>query len=72
MKPEWLFMVRDQCKDASVPMFFKQWGAHGEDEIRRRSKHEAGRLLDGREWNGMPAQHLNEINVPDGKALALR
>ncbi len=26
MNPEWVRSLRDQCKDAGVPFFFKQWG----------------------------------------------
>lgn len=28
MHPEWARSLRDQCVSASVPFFFKQWGAH--------------------------------------------
>lgn len=27
MHPDWARMLRDQCQDAGVPFFFKQWGA---------------------------------------------
>ncbi len=34
--PDWFRQVRDQCKEAGVPFFFKSWGAHvpavGRDE----------------------------------------
>lgn len=43
---EWLRELRDQCVDASVPFFFKQWGG-----VRPKSN---GRLLDGRTWDEMP------------------
>jgi protein gp37 len=46
MKTEWALDVRDQCVDAGVPFFFKQWGG--------RSPKAAGRLLEGREWNEFP------------------
>lgn len=57
--------VRDQCQAVGVPFFFKQWGEWSpkfEPGINREvlvsmlrvGKHAAGRLLDGREWNGMP------------------
>ena len=26
MHPEWVCSIRDQCQDAGVPFFFKQWG----------------------------------------------
>ena len=28
MHPEWVRSLRDQCRTAAVPFFFKQWGAH--------------------------------------------
>jgi protein gp37 len=45
--PSWVREIRDQCLHAQVPFFFKQWGG--------RTSKTGGRLLDGREWNGMPA-----------------
>lgn len=53
MKPEWARSIQSQCDDQGVLFFFKQWGAYGEDGARR-SKHDNGRLLDGRTWDGMP------------------
>lgn len=44
--PSWVREIRDQCLHAQVPFFFKQWGG--------RTSKTGGRLLDGREWNGMP------------------
>ena len=46
MLHEWAAGVRDQCLDAGVPFFFKQWGGP------RRKR--AGRLLDGQEWSQIP------------------
>lgn len=46
MQPEWAREVRDQCKAADVPFFFKQWGG-----ARPKS---GGRELDGREWGEWP------------------
>ncbi|HYS21227.1 MAG TPA: phage Gp37/Gp68 family protein [Gemmatimonadales bacterium] len=43
----WVRSVRDQCVAAKVPFFFKQWGG-----VR---KGLAGRLLDGRTWDELPA-----------------
>src|SRR5690606_30153079 len=40
MDPDWIRSLRDRCRDAGVPFFFKQWGG-----VR---KARAGRLLDGR------------------------
>ncbi|MEM8535565.1 MAG: phage Gp37/Gp68 family protein [Chloroflexota bacterium] len=62
MKPEWACEVRDQCKDAGVAFFFKQWGTWAPSEIGtspqssmvRMGKKSAGRLLDGQLWNQLP------------------
>jgi protein gp37 len=43
----WVTGVRDQCVSARVPFFFKQWGGI--------HKKKAGRELDGRTWEEMPA-----------------
>ena len=47
MRPEWALDIRDQCQRADVPFFFKQWGGT--------FKKRAGRSLEGREWDEMPA-----------------
>lgn len=44
--PEWVIDLRDQCRAAGVPFFFKQWGG--------RQKKRAGRELEGRTWEEMP------------------
>jgi protein gp37 len=92
MHPDWARSLRDQCQEAGVPFFFKQWGEwqfvydrdiddpdwrscpkpHWDNErymnlagghgfhggrvcfARRVGKKAGGRLLDGREWNGLP------------------
>ena len=46
MAGAWAERIRDQCLEARVPFFFKQWGG--------RSPKQLGRTLDSREWNGMP------------------
>ena len=47
MKEEWVSSLKKQCAKAKVPFFFKQWGG--------RQKSKAGRLLDGRTYDEMPA-----------------
>lgn len=42
----WVTDIRDQCQQAAVPFFFKQWGGV--------KKKKAGRLLDGRIWDELP------------------
>jgi protein gp37 len=60
MREEWVRSIRDQCRDAGVPFFFKQWGG-----VR---KSEAGRQLDGRTHDEMPALSRNEIAGPRTRA----
>jgi protein gp37 len=55
MKAEWARSIQQQCEAAGVSFFFKQWGSHGDDGVKR-SKASNGRLLDGRTWDEMPAQ----------------
>jgi protein gp37 len=54
MQAAWARSVRDQCLRTGVPFFFKQWGAHGADGLRRAKKRN-GRELDGRQHDAMPA-----------------
>lgn len=53
MEGGWARSIRDQCQEAKVPFFFKQWGAFNE-QGQRVGKRNAGRLLDGQRWDGMP------------------
>lgn len=48
MMEDWVVEIRDQCCGAEVPFFFKQWGG-----VRKKA---AGRDLDGRTWDQMPAK----------------
>jgi protein gp37 len=45
---EWVTEIRDQCLRARIPFFFKQWGGV--------QKKRAGRILEGRTWDEMPAR----------------
>jgi len=71
MHPNWARSLRDQCKTAGVPFFFKQWGEFSPDDsqivgpqvvldggVRMRliGKKRAGRLLDGIKHNDFPAR----------------
>jgi protein gp37 len=47
LQPEWVRSIRNQCRTHGVPFFFKQWGGF--------NKKAAGRTLDGRTWDAMPA-----------------
>lgn len=47
MEAEWSRELRDQCVEAGVDFFFKQWGG--------RTPKSGGRELDGRTWDDRPA-----------------
>ncbi|HDZ01227.1 MAG TPA: phage Gp37/Gp68 family protein [Nitrospirae bacterium] len=47
MNKAWVTDIRDLCLRVNVPFFFKQWGGL--------NKKKAGRLLDGKLWDEMPA-----------------
>lgn len=46
IKDEWILEIKEKCKKAKVPFFFKQWGG--------KNKKKSGRLLQGRTWDEMP------------------
>jgi len=46
VQPEWIIEIKEQCRTAGVPFFFKQWGG--------KNKKKNGRLLEGRTWDEMP------------------
>jgi len=48
LRREWVTSIRDQCDEAGIPFFFKQWGG-----VRKKS---AGRELDGQTYDGFPAR----------------
>lgn len=54
MELPWVRSLREQCAEQGVAFFFKQWGGV--------QKKRAGRELDGRTWDAMPAgfEHLME------------
>ena len=55
MSKEWVVSIRDQCRDAGVPFFFKQWGG-----VRKARN---GRMLDGRTFDEYPTREV--VRVPD-------
>lgn len=52
MMPGIVRSLRDQCVEAGVAFFFKQWGGH--------TPKAGGRMLDGRTWDEMPAEYVGE------------
>ena len=55
MDESWVLEIRDQCQQARVPFFFKQWGGV--------NKKKAGRSLQGRTWDEWPVTRLREAEL---------
>ena len=54
-KEDWVRGLRDQCVDAGVPFFFKQWGG--------RTSKSGGHTLDGRTWEEFPATQVQPVGA---------
>ena len=50
IQQSWVVSIRDQCQEANVSFFFKQWGGT--------NKKKSGRELDGRTWDELPTLAL--------------
>jgi protein gp37 len=64
MEKEWVRSLRDQCKRAGVPFFFKQWGGF--------VKKLHGRELDGSTYDEAPPRVATTPPSPDRRAALLR
>ncbi len=56
MREEWVLAIRNQCRRARIPFFFKQWGGS--------RKHETGRALRGRIYDEFPAPSQRRDQAP--------
>jgi hypothetical protein len=63
MKKEWVLSIRDQCRRAGVPFFFKQWGGI--------QKSKAGRALDGETYDEVPARVERPVLDNAGRLAAI-
>jgi protein gp37 len=63
MQKKWVESIRDQCRRSQVPFFFKQWGGV------RKSK--AGRELDGRAYDELPARFALPVLEPRNRLAAI-
>jgi protein gp37 len=54
MKADWVRMLKDQCANAAVPFFFKQWGGL--------TPKAGGRELDGETWDQYPAEASQAVS----------
>ena len=55
MHPDWVRRLRDECNDAGVPFFFKQWGGV--------NKKKNGRQIDSVEWNQFPIIERDNVTA---------
>lgn len=62
MEPEWVIDIQEQCEQADVSFFFKQWGG--------RNKKAAGRVLNGRTYDEMPTTKVSK-STSRKKALSV-
>ncbi|RYE25316.1 MAG: phage Gp37/Gp68 family protein [Sphingobacteriales bacterium] len=53
MDPDWVLDIQEQCESSNVAFFFKQWGGT--------NKKKAGRLLNGRTYDEMPFQIIEQL-----------
>ena len=63
MREEWALSLKEQCARAGVAFSFHQWGGA--------ERYSRGRLLDGREWNEMPAFHTEPTPNEAAEQLSL-
>jgi protein gp37 len=68
MKSEWAVDIRNQCLDADIPFFFKQWGGV--------NKKKNGRALAGQTWSQMPLWVESNLrkynNEPQSRQVVLQ
>lgn len=60
MREEWVQPILEQCREAKVPFFFKQWGG--------RIKKRYGRFLNGKTYDELPPRP--KATVPDRRERA--
>jgi protein gp37 len=53
MEQEWVLSIQEQAENQGSAFFFKQWGTWGSDGVKR-SKHENGKLINGKIYQQMP------------------
>jgi protein gp37 len=56
MRKEWVLSIREQCRQAKIPFFFKQWGG-----VRKKK---SGRTLEGRTHDEYPARIQHPLMSP--------
>jgi protein gp37 len=62
MEKEWVLSLKNQCREARVPFFFKQWGG-----VRKTA---AGRKLNGRTYDEFPQRASHSV-LPANECLSM-
>jgi len=60
METDWVLSIQEQCSQAGVPFFFKQWGG-----VRKKAR---GRTLLGKTFNAFPARVQYDL-MPTGSRI---
>lgn len=63
LEESWVKEIRDQCRQAEVPFFFKQWGG--------RQKSKTGRELEGRTYDEIPPRSTGLVKDREALRSAL-
>jgi protein gp37 len=64
MNPDWVIAIRDCCRDARVPFFFKQWGG-----VRKSA---TGRKLEGKTHDEYPTRIQQTVSSEQDRLLAAK
>ena len=57
VNPDWIRSLRDQCVEAEIPFFFKQWGGGTNRKVKP--------LLDGKVWDQYPVTKKAQCSLFD-------
>jgi len=71
MCKDWVLNIKRQCNAQDVPFFFKQWGAWGEDGIKRSAKAN-GCTIDGEVFHAWPRTGMRIVEEGDEMNNELR
>lgn len=63
MKAEWVLSIKEQCRSAGIPFFFKQWGGQ------QRGRY--GRMLEGRTYDDLSDRPRNSVPEADARRMLI-
>lgn len=62
MDEKWVVNIKNQCEQADVAFFFKQWGTWGADKVKRNKK-DNGKKLNGEIWQQYPEKIEKQFEI---------